>query len=117
MFSLDFCAEELIKKFTEENAGNQHRYISTCGRYIYNLAIIDYLQAYDLEKWGEHNLKVWIYMRDGTKISATHPNPYARRFLHFMREFVIINQLSAKQRTSSFTQSFLYDSTDSKEHE
>ena len=56
-------------------------------------------------------------MRDGTKISATHPNPYARRFLHFMREFVIINQLSAKQRTSSFTQSFLYDSTDSKEHE
>ena len=46
--------EELIKKFKDENAGNQHRYISTCGRYIYNLAIIDYLQAYDFEKWGEH---------------------------------------------------------------
>ena len=56
-------------------------------------------------------------MRDGTKISATDPKPYARRFLHFMREFVIINQMSNKQRTSSFTESFLYDSTDSKRNE
>jgi len=83
--------KELIRKFREINAGNLHRYISKCGRYIYNLAIIDYLQAYDFEKWGEHNIKVYIYMRDGKMISATHPNPYARRFLHFMREHVIIN--------------------------
>ena len=86
-----FVVDELIRKFREENSGNQHRYISSCGRYIYNLAIIDYLQGYDIEKRGEHHLKVWIYMRDGTKISACHPNPYARRFLHFMREYVIIN--------------------------
>ena len=58
---------------------------------IYHLAIIDYLQAYDLDKMGEHYIKVWLYMRDGSKISACNPNPYARRFLHFMREFVIIN--------------------------
>ena len=85
--------EQLIFKFNEENQGNQHRYISSCGRYIYNLAIIDYLQSYDFEKWGEHQLKVWIYRRDGSLISACNPNPYARRYLHFMREFVIINQL------------------------
>ena len=48
-------------------------------------------------------------MRDGTKISACHPNPYARRFLHFMREFVIINQKSAKHRTTSFQESFIYE--------
>ena len=83
--------EQLIFKFNEENQGNQHRYISSCGRYIYNLAIIDYLQSYDFEKWGEHQLKVWIYRRDGSLISACNPNPYARRYLHFMREFVIIN--------------------------
>jgi hypothetical protein len=94
-----------------ENAGNPNRYISSDGRYIYNLAIIDYLQAYDLEKQGEHHLKVWIYLRDGNLISACHPNPYARRFLHFMREFVIINQKSAKQRTTSFNESFLYDAS------
>ena len=82
---------QLINKFLLENEGNQHRYISSDGRYIYNLAIIDYLQAYDFEKQGEHHIKVWLYMRDGTQISACHPNPYARRFLHFMREYVIVN--------------------------
>ena len=102
------ATEELIRQFREENAGNQHRYISSDGQYVYNLAIIDYLQAYDLEKQGEHHAKVWLYMRDGSKISACHPNPYARRFLHFMREEAIINQKSAKQRTSSFTDSFIY---------
>ena len=66
-----FCAccfylADLIRKFNEKNGGNVHRYISTCGKYIYNLAIIDYLQAYDLEKQGEHHIKVWLYMRDGT---------------------------------------------------
>lgn len=50
--------------------------------------------------------KVWIYQKDGTLISACDPNPYARRFLRFMRENVIINQ-SSKQRTSSFRDSFI----------
>ena len=86
------CVEELIRKFEEENVGNQNRYISRDGRYIYNLAIIDYLQDYNFEKRGENFIKVWFYMRDGSKISACDPNPYARRFLHFMRENVIINQ-------------------------
>ena len=49
-------------------------------------------------------------MRDGSKISACDPNPYARRFLHFMREKVIINQKIRGQRTTSFIESFLYDS-------
>jgi len=84
-------AEELIRKFEEENGNNQQRYISSDGRFIYNLAIIDYLQAYDWEKRGENFIKVWFYMRDGSMISACDPKPYARRFLHFMREHVVIN--------------------------
>ena len=80
-----------VQRFKEFNLGNRHRYISACGQYIYNLAIIDYLQAYDFEKWGENFIKVWFYQRDGTLISAVDPNPYARRFLRFMRENVIIN--------------------------
>jgi hypothetical protein len=51
-------------------------------------------------------------MRDGSLISACDPKPYARRFLHFMRENVVINQKDAKQRTSSFKESFLYGSSD-----
>lgn len=96
-----------MRQFHESNQGNQHRYISSDGRFIYNLAIIDYLQAYDWEKYGEHMLKVWVYQRDGAKISATDPNPYARRFQRFMREEVIINQKRGK-RTTSFNQSFVY---------
>lgn len=100
--------EELIVKFKAENGNNQHRYISTDGRYIYNIAIIDYLQAYDIEKQGEHLIKVWLYMRDGSLISACDPKPYASRFLRFMRNEVVINQKSSKQRTTSFTDSFVY---------
>mmetsp|Transcript_30838 Transcript_30838/g.38141 ORF Transcript_30838/g.38141 Transcript_30838/m.38141 type:complete len:241 (+) Transcript_30838:2312-3034(+) len=103
-------AKQLIKRFQDENEGNQHRYISACGKYIYNLAIIDYLQAYDLEKHGEHLLKVWLYRRDGSLISACNPKPYARRYLHFMREHVIINMSKKEEeRTSSFVESFIYD--------
>ena len=102
-------ATKLIKKFNMENNRNQHRYISDCGRYIYNLAIIDYLQAYDFEKHGEHLIKVWLYRRDGSLISACNPNPYARRYLSFMREHVVINQSKIdNQRTSSFNESFIY---------
>ena len=105
---MSILTEELIRLFNEKNKGNQHRYISADGRYIYNLAIIDYLQAYDFEKQGEHYIKVWLYMRDGTKISACDPRPYAWRFLHFMRGEVIINQKSGSQRTTSFADSFVY---------
>ena len=103
-----YLVAEIMQKFREKNGFNRHRYLSTCGRYIYNIAIIDYLQAYDFEKRGEHFIKVWFYFRDGDLISATDPNPYARRFLRFMREHVIINQ-KAKKRTTSFNQSFVYN--------
>ena len=85
--------EELIRRFREANAGNPYRYISSCGRYVYNLAIIDYLQAYDFSKRGEHFLKVWFKGSNAKEISACNSKPYARRFLRFMRENVIINQL------------------------
>ena len=113
---LTFSVAYLLEQFGLYGKPSRHRYVSADGRFVYNLAIIDYLQGYDFEKWGEHQIKVWIYLRDGSKISACHPNPYARRFLHFMREFVIINQMSTKQRTTSFTESFLYESSDKKNY-
>ena len=42
--------DALVERFNQFGKPSRHRYISADGRYIYNLAIIDYLQAYDLEK-------------------------------------------------------------------
>jgi hypothetical protein len=38
----------------------RHTFLSSSGRYIYHIAIIDYLQDYNLEKKLENRLKVFI---------------------------------------------------------
>jgi hypothetical protein len=81
----------LVKDFENENKGSRHKFISENGRYIYHVAIIDYLQAYDLEKKAENFLKIWLYQRDGKLISACHPTVYAGRFHDFMKTHVVIN--------------------------
>lgn len=43
-------ATVLIKDFDQENKGSRHKFISENGKYIYHVALIDYLQAYNLEK-------------------------------------------------------------------
>ena len=43
--------------------GGRHKYLSTCGKYIYHLALIDYLQEFNLEKKGESTFKIWILRR------------------------------------------------------
>jgi len=40
----------MIKDFEENNFHARHKFISENGKYIYHVAIIDYLQAYDIEK-------------------------------------------------------------------
>ena len=62
------------------------------GRYIYHLAIIDYLQEFDLSKKAENFIKIWLYYREEYKISAVNPVMYMKRFFKFMKENVIINQ-------------------------
>lgn len=58
-------------------ASKRHMFQSTCGNYIYHLAIIDYLQEFNWEKWGESTLKTKVLMRDGRLISAIDPEFYA----------------------------------------
>ena len=50
----------LIQDFDNENKNSRHKFISENGKYIYHVAIIDYLQAYDFEKKAENFAKVWI---------------------------------------------------------
>jgi hypothetical protein len=68
----------------------RHSYMSEDGRYIYHLGIIDYLQDFNFDKWGENKLKSII--ADGKMISAVPPKPYCRRFFDFMQAQVVINQ-------------------------
>lgn len=71
--------------------GNRHKFLSRCGRYIYHIGIIDYLQDYHIEKKFENFLKFRVLMK-GAGISAVPPCDYAERFLRFMRDHVIIDQ-------------------------
>lgn len=69
---------------------NRHRYISSCGKYIYHLALIDYLQEFNFEKRGESKLKIWVLRRPATLISAVEPNLYRERFIQFMKSELLI---------------------------
>lgn len=61
-------------------------------------------------KKAENFVKVWFKQKDGNKISAAHPNLYARRFYRFMRKEVIIKskELNEDARTTSFKDSIIF---------
>ena len=70
---------------------NRHKYVSSCGQYIYHLAIIDYLQTFNFEKKSESRLKIWILRRPAHLISAVEPSVYGDRFIRFMTQEVLID--------------------------
>lgn len=72
---------------------NRHKYGSISGKFIYHLAIIDYLQEFNTNKKIESNFKILVLHRDKRLISAVNPKLYATRFLNFMREKVIVDTL------------------------
>jgi len=75
--------------------------LSKCGRYIYHIGIIDYLQDYNVDKKIENFLKYTI-LRNGSGISAVPPPKYGERFLRFMRDHVIIDQKQGKSETKKY---------------
>lgn len=90
---------EIFMKYSNEDNSSKisaqsgrHKYYSTCGKYIYHMAIIDYLQEFNLEKWGESRLKTWILRRPKTLISAVDPDIYRKRFIQFMKTEVLIER-------------------------
>ena len=76
----------MLQKFKK----TRHTFLSSSGRYIYHLAIIDYLQDFNIEKKLENKLKV-IINKQGAEISAIAPSGYFDRYLKFMKEKVIID--------------------------
>lgn len=75
-----------------EIAEKRHQFDSQCGRYIYHIAIIDYLTEYNLQKKMENWFKTTILKRDSQMISAVKPDFYAPRFLSFMQRQVFVNE-------------------------
>lgn len=51
---------------------------------IYHIAIIDYIQEWNLKKQAERFYKTMIRRVDGNELSAMEPEQYADRFLKFM---------------------------------
>jgi hypothetical protein len=55
--------------------GSRHKFLSKCGRYIYHIGIIDYLQDFNFDKKLENLLKQKILLK-GDGISAVPPPAY-----------------------------------------
>ena len=49
--------DELLRMIRSRFVGSRHKFLSTCGRYIYHIGIIDYLQDFNFDKKGENFLK------------------------------------------------------------
>ena len=71
--------------------GNRHSFISECGKFIYRIGIIDYLQDFSTHKYLEYVAKVYV-LHQGRGISCVPPGEYAERYLRFMKAHVIIDQ-------------------------
>lgn len=74
-------------------SNSRHRFYSSCGNYVYHLAIIDYLQAFDFEKWTESRFKIYVLRKPEHLISAVDPEQYADRFLKFMKREVFVDSI------------------------
>lgn len=79
---------------------SRHMFLSSNLQYIYHLSIIDYLQDYNLDKKFENFAKTILRGRKA-EISAVNPNRYAKRYIEFMENEVIIADKKASSSSSS----------------
>ena len=77
---------------------NRHRFFSTCGNYVYHIAIIDYLTKFNWAKKGESFYKVTIKGNKAKLVSCVEPGLYGRRFINFMKDSVIVNETKQRYR-------------------
>ena len=62
--------------------------MSTTGKFIYHISIIDYLQKYDLQKKLERLYKVTVNGANPHEVSTTNVRAYKERFYDFMKDKV-----------------------------
>ena len=95
-------SEDIVEKMNKGFFfdGTRHRFISYSQEYIYHIAIIDYLQLYNLDKKSEHFFKT-IFRGSGAEISSVPPDRYMKRYIEFMRNEVIIDEKNRGSKTYS----------------
>ena len=86
-----FDTEEFRNELQAGFEANRHSFISECGKFIYRVGIIDYLQDFSTHKYLEYVGKVFV-LQMGRGISCVPPGEYAERYLRFMKTHVIIDQ-------------------------
>ena len=59
------------------------------GKRVYHIAIIDYLQEWNMQKKLERFTKTVLLGKDGPTLSAIEPEAYATRFRNFVEKYVI----------------------------
>ena len=64
-------------------------FLAVTNKFIYHISIIDYLQNYNFEKKTENFFKT-IWRGHSAEISAVPPPRYAKRFIDFMSNLVIV---------------------------
>ena len=84
-------AVECIKS-SDNFTPNRHTYLSSCGRYAYHIAIIDYLTEWNFQKKVESFWKVNIKNNKDILVSAVNNELYAQRFIKFINHEVIVNE-------------------------
>ena len=80
-------------EFRESNFGydsqrNKKLINSSCGKYIYHVCIIDYIQTFNYVKKGEIILKTVFKNAKSSELSSMRPDKYADRFVKFMKETI-----------------------------
>ena len=90
-----------------ESAKKRHQFHSTCGRYVYHIAIIDYLTRFNFQKRLESWYKVQWKNQDRNKVSCVEPILYGNRFIKFMSQHVIVNDDMRKEVNMQITDSDL----------
>lgn len=78
----------LIKSRNIQGIKLGSKILSTDGRYIYHISIIDYLQKYTCQKKMEHCYKRTFLNTVGDEISSINVRRYQSRFMEFMRNKV-----------------------------
>jgi hypothetical protein len=71
-----------------ESMVNRYEIESGDGNYKYHLALIDYLQEWNLDKKLERFAKITFKNANPAGLSAIEPDAYQKRFMRFMKDTV-----------------------------
>lgn len=72
-FFRDSVNESLMQSDKYRNAEDRHKFTSKCGRFIYHIAIIDFLTEFNFTKKLERWFKTTILAKNADKISDVPP--------------------------------------------